>query len=156
MGGIQISARLRLKTNLPTPRNSTIFQGVSTQSAKFSSVNSFRQDLLSTGLFGGITVAMFGTAFAAALLGALVAPALTAGMTRIMDFQFPEVTLPEFTEEAAEKVRSLQNKYPWVGIVENLYIALRADLDMRKGQKFNKFNSDNKLLHRFLRIHIFN
>ena len=87
---------------------------------------------------------MFGTAFAAALLGALVAPALTAGMTRIMDFQFPEVTLPEFTEEAVEKVKSLQTKYPWVGIVENLYTALRAELDMRRGTKFNKLISNKK------------
>ena len=146
MGGIQIIARLRLKTNLPTLRNNTIFQSVSTKSAKFSSVNSFRQDLLSTGLFGGITVAMFGTAFAAALLGALVAPALTAGMTRIMDFQFPEVTLPEFTGEAVEKVRSLQNKYPWVGVVENLYSSLRDELDMRKEQKFIKFTGNKKFL----------
>jgi hypothetical protein len=115
-----------------------------TKCMQFSSLNSFRQDLLSTGLFGGKTVAMFGTAFAAALLGALIAPALTSGITRIMDFQFPEVTLPEFTEEAAEKVRSLQNNYPWVGVVENFYSMLRAEFDMKNGHKFNKLNSKKK------------
>ena len=113
---------------------------------RFSSLYSFRQDLLSTGLLGGITVAMFGTAFAASLLGALVAPALTEGITRIMDFQFPEVTLPEFTEKAAEKVRSLETKDPLVGIMENLYSSLRAELNMRKGQKFIKFSGNKKFL----------
>ena len=65
-------------------------------------------------------------------------------MTRIMEFQFPEVTLPEFTEETVEKVRSLQNKYPWVGVVENLYSMLRAEFDMKNGHKFNKLNSNKK------------
>ena len=81
---------------------------------------------------------MFGTAFAAALLGALVAPALTAGVTRITEFELPEFTLPEISEEAEDEVRSLQTKYPWVAMVENVYSALR------KSQKFNKF-IDNKL-----------
>merc|ERR1712154_749111 len=54
-----------------------------------------RTDILSTGLFGGITVAMFLTAFPAALLGALVAPLLTAGVNRISEIEIPEISLPE-------------------------------------------------------------
>ena len=107
---------------------------------RFSSLYSFRQDLLSTGLLGGITVAMFGTAFAAALLGALVAPALSAGMTRIMDFQFPELTLPEFTEEAVEKVRSLQTQYPWLGIVEIFSQCAQGGIRYEEGNKVQQVN----------------
>merc|ERR1719320_1639828 len=75
-----------------------------------------RTDILSTGVFGGITVAMFLTAFAAALLGALVAPLLTAGVTRIS-----EITLPELPKEAVEEVRALESEYPWVKMAENVY-----------------------------------
>jgi hypothetical protein len=92
-----------------------------------------RQDILSTGLFGGVTIAMFLTALSAALLGALVAPALSAGVTRITEFELPEITLPEISEKVEDEVRSLQTKYPWVGIVENIYSALQ------KSHKFNKF-----------------
>ena len=87
---------------------------------------------------------MFATAFAAALLGALVAPALSAGITRITEFELPEFTLPEITERAVDEVRSLKTKYPWVGIVENVYSAFRAELNFRNSHKFNKF-IDNKL-----------
>ena len=98
----------------------------------------YRQDLLSTG-FGGITLAMFGTAFIAALLGALVAPALSAGITRITEFELPEITLPEISESVDDEVRSLKTKYPWVEIVENVYSAFRAELNFRNSPKFNKF-----------------
>ena len=87
---------------------------------------------------------MFGTAFFAALLGALVAPALSAGITRITEFELPEITLPEISERAEDEVRSLKTKYPWVGMVENVYSALRSELNYRKNHKFNKF-IDNKL-----------
>ena len=107
--------------------------------------SSFRQDLLSTGLFGGITIAMFLTAFLAALLGALVAPALTAGITRISEFELPEITLPELPIEAVEEVRALEDKYPWVGMAENVYGALKDEWNSRKGSKFNKFINNNKL-----------
>ena len=82
---------------------------------------------------------MFVTAFAAALLGALVAPAITAGITRITEFELPEITLPELPVEAVEKVRSLETKYPWVRMVENVYSALRSEVNMRKSTKYNKF-----------------
>merc|ERR1711892_746358 len=104
-----------------------------------------RQDLLSTGLFGGITIAMFLTAFLAALLGALVAPALTAGITRISEFELPEITLPGLPIEAVEEVRALKDKYPWVGMAENVYGALKDEWNSRQGSKFNKFINNNKL-----------
>ena len=92
---------------------------------------------------------MFATAFAAALLGALVAPALSAGITRITEFELPEITVPEITlpeisEKAVDEVRSLKTKYPWVGMVENVYSAVRAELNFRNSHKFKKF-IDNKL-----------
>merc|ERR1711915_586386 len=43
-----------------------------------------RQDI---GFVGGVSVAVLVTVFLAALLGALVAPALTAGVTRVMDLE---------------------------------------------------------------------
>merc|ERR1711892_1201699 len=110
-----------------------------------------RQDILSTSLGGGITIAMAGTAFIAALIGAMVAPVLNEGMTRLMDFEIPElpelpeITLPELPKEAEEKVRSLEATHPWVGIVENAYSALRAEVNMMKSQKFNKLLNKNKL-----------
>merc|ERR1719320_2195748 len=81
-----------------------------------------RTDILSTGVFGGITVAMFLTAFAAALLGALVAPLLTAGVTRIS-----EIELPELPKEAVEEVRALESEYPWVKMAENVYSIIRQE-----------------------------
>ena len=75
---------------------------------------------------------MFLTALSTALLGALVTPALRTVVTRINEFELPEITLPELPLEAVEKVRSLETKYLWVRMVENLYSAVR-------GQKFNKF-----------------
>ena len=86
---------------------------------------------------------MFGTAFVAALLGALVAPALSAGITRITEFELPEFTLPEISEKAVEEVRSLETKYPWVRMVENVYSVLREELNYRKSNKFNKFIDNN-------------
>ena len=113
-------------------------------------IANFRQDILTTGL-GGITVAMFATAFAAALLGAMVAPVLNAGITRLMEIEvpelpeLPEITLPELPKEAVDEVRSLKTKYPWVGMAENVYSAFRAEWNMRKNQKFDKFLNNNKL-----------
>jgi hypothetical protein len=103
-----------------------------------------RQDILSTGLFGGVTIAMFLTALSAALLGALVAPALSAGVTRITEFELPEITLPEISEEVVDEVRSLKTEYPWVEMAEKAYSVLRSELNFRKNPKFNKF-IDNKL-----------
>merc|ERR1711971_255898 len=102
-----------------------------------------RQDILSTGL-GGITIAMFLTAFAAALAGALVAPALSAGISGITEFELPEFTLPEISEKVEDEVRPLKTNYPWVGIVENVYTAVQSELNYRNSHKFDKF-IDNSL-----------
>merc|ERR1711887_404646 len=96
-----------------------------------------RTDILSTGLFGGITVAMFLTAFAAALLGALVAPLLTAGVNRIS-----EIALPELPKEAVEEVRALESEYPWVKMAENVYSIIRQEVNKNK---FSKFSHNDKL-----------
>eukprot|EP00092_Neocalanus_flemingeri_P025641 GFUD01027798.1.p1 GENE.GFUD01027798.1~~GFUD01027798.1.p1 ORF type:complete len:172 (-),score=36.75 GFUD01027798.1:158-673(-) len=103
-----------------------------------------RQDIGRLGL-GEFSVGMVLTAFFAALAGALVAPAITAGISRVMDFELPEITLPELGDEAVEEVRSLEAKYPWVGMVENVYSALRAEVNMRKTQKFDKYINNNNL-----------
>ena len=105
----------------------------------------YRTDILSTGVFGGITVAMFLTAFAAALLGALVAPLLTAGVTRISEIELPEIpeiTLPELPKEAVEEVRALESEYPWVKMAENVYSIIRQEVN---NNKFNKLTHNNKL-----------
>ena len=86
---------------------------------------------------------MFLTALSAALLGALVAPALSTALTRITEFELPEITLPELSLEAIEKVRSFETKYPWVGMVENMYSAVRDEWKLGRGQKFDKFVANN-------------
>ena len=86
---------------------------------------------------------MFLTALSAALLGALVAPALSTAVTRITEFELPEITLPELPLEAVEKVRSLESIYPWVGMLENMYSVVRDELEMGRGHKFNKFVANN-------------
>ena len=102
-------------------------------------------------MFGGITVAMFLTAFAAALLGALVAPLLTAGVNRISQIELPEIpaipeiTLPELTKEAEEEVRALEGDYPWVRMVENVYTVVKEQWNSSQGHKFSKFMHNNKL-----------
>ena len=106
-----------------------------------------RQDILSTSIGGGVTLAMFGTALLAAIIGTAVSSALTMGMNRLatIEFEFPEFTLPELPQEAVEEVRSLESKYPWVALVENVYDALRVELNHRKSSKFNKYLSSNSL-----------
>ena len=67
----------------------------------------------------------------------MVAPALSTAVTRITEFELPEIT--ELTLEAVEKVRSLETNYPWMGMVENVYSVVRDELEMGRGQRFNKF-----------------
>ena len=91
---------------------------------------------------------MFLTAFAAALLGALVAPLLTAGVNRISEIEIPEIpeiSLPELPKEAVEEVRALEADYPWVRVAENVYSILRQEVNTWRGNKFNKFGHNNKL-----------
>ena len=78
---------------------------------------------------------MFLTAFAAALLGALVAPLLTAGVNRISEIELPEIpeiTLPELPKEAVEEVRALESEYPWVKMAENVYSIIRQEVNNNK------------------------
>jgi hypothetical protein len=49
------------------------------------------------------------------------------------EFTLSEITLPEISEKAAEE-----------GIVEKVFSALQAELNLRKSHNFYKFN-DNKL-----------
>merc|ERR1719483_1625594 len=86
-----------------------------------------RQDVA---LLGGLSLGVIGTVFFAALLGALVAPALSAGMTRIMDFEIdlPEIELPELVRKVEEDedkeivdVRSLKQKFHWMKMAEKAY-----------------------------------
>ena len=106
-----------------------------------------RQDLLSAGLFGGVTVAMFGTAFAAALLGSLVAPVFTESVNRIMEFELPDFVLPETedTEEAVQKVRALEEIHPWLILIVQAYKNWHTKLKLERN-KLDKFN-DNQSNH---------
>merc|ERR1712156_738537 len=70
----------------------------------YSSSLQGEEDRQDVGLVGGVSLVVIGTAFAAALLGALVVPVLNAGMTRLMEFQieFPEFELPQIVEKSDE------------------------------------------------------
>merc|ERR1712079_324958 len=80
-----------------------------------------RQDV---GFVGGVSVAVLVTVFLAALLGALVAPALTAGMTRVMDLEIeiPEIELPKIVETPGEVTedapRNFQRNPKWFKVAE--------------------------------------
>merc|ERR1711915_994889 len=81
-----------------------------------------RQDV---GFVGGVSVAVLVTVFLAALLGALVAPALTAGVTRVMDLEIeiPEIELPKIVETRGEETgedapRNFQRKPKWFKVAE--------------------------------------
>merc|ERR1712109_119603 len=81
-----------------------------------------RQDV---GFVGGVSVAVLVTVFLAALLGALVAPALTAGVTRVMDLEIeiPEIELPKIVETPGEVTeedapRNFQRKPKWFKVAE--------------------------------------
>ena len=105
----------------------------------------FRQDFITGGLIGGVSLTVMATAFAAALAGAMIAPMLSATIARLMEFELPEITLPEFPEAAADEVRSLEGRYPWASMVETVYSALRSELNSRQSHKFSKFVNTDKL-----------
>jgi len=104
-----------------------------------------RQDFITGGLIGGVSLTVMATAFAAALAGAMIAPMLSATIARLMEFELPEITLPEFPEAAADEVRSLEGRYPWASMVETVYSALRSELNSRQSHKFSKFVNTDKL-----------
>merc|ERR1712212_708346 len=71
------------------------------------------QDRTDTGLLGGLTIGVLVTVFLAALLGSIVAPALTAAVTRgtelVSKVQLPEITLKDVeSEDMEETARALQ------------------------------------------------
>merc|ERR1712037_270749 len=71
------------------------------------------QDRTDTGLLGGLTIGVLITVFLAALLGSIVAPALTAAVTRGTELastvQLPEITLKDVeSEDVEETARALQ------------------------------------------------
>merc|ERR1712012_783387 len=61
------------------------------------------QDRTDTGVLGGLTIGVLVTVFLAALLGSIVAPALTAAVTRgtelVSKVQLPEITLKDVESE---------------------------------------------------------
>merc|ERR1711936_37043 len=65
------------------------------------------QDRTDTGLLGGLTIGVLITVFLAALLGSIVAPALTAAVTRgtelVSKVQLPEITLKDVESEDMEE-----------------------------------------------------
>merc|ERR1711971_1444990 len=65
------------------------------------------QDRTDTGLLGGLTIGVLVTVFLAALLGSIVAPALTAAVTRgtelVSKVQLPEITLKDVESEDMEE-----------------------------------------------------
>merc|ERR1711877_104813 len=88
-----------------------------------------RQDV---GLLGGVSLAVVGTAFAAALLGALVVPVLNAGMTRLMELeiQMPEFELPKIVEKSNESPRMFQKSSKWMNLAKEV-----ASLMIKKNLK---------------------
>merc|ERR1712210_412420 len=71
------------------------------------------QDRTDTGLLGGLTIGVLITVFLAALLGSIVAPALTVAVTRgtelVSKVQLPEITLKDVeSEDVEETARALQ------------------------------------------------
>merc|ERR1712013_618010 len=72
--------------------------------AGYTSLLQGEEDRQDVGVLGGISLAVLVTVFLAALLGALVAPALTAGVSRVMDLEIeiPEIELPKITDNTIE------------------------------------------------------
>jgi len=71
------------------------------------------QDRTDAGLLGGLGIGVIVTVFLAALLGSIVAPALTAAVTRATELasnvQLPEITLKDIeSEDMEETARALQ------------------------------------------------
>merc|ERR1711909_40871 len=77
--------------------------------------------------------------FLAALLGALVAPALSAGVSRVMDLEIeiPEIELPKIADNTIEdddedvkiiEARSLKKKSPWMKMAQGALSLLEHKL----------------------------
>ena len=102
----------------------------------------FRQDFL-----GSVTPLSIGTVFVAALLGAMVAPALSSATRSLMDFaiEIPniEFSLPGAEEEVNE-VRSLEGGEDWSRILTNVAHNLAQEFSSKYKGRFQKLlNSEN-------------
>lgn len=102
----------------------------------------FRQDLL-----GSVTPLTVATVFVAALLGAMVAPALSSATRSLMDFaiEIPniEFSLPGAEEEVNE-VRSLEGGEDWSRILTNVAHNLAQEFSSKYKGRFQKLlNSEN-------------
>merc|ERR1712154_601078 len=91
--------------------------------AGYTSLLQDEEDRQDVGLIGDLSLAVIATVFLAALLGALVAPALSAGVSRVMDLEIeiPEIELPKISDNTIEDedvevidARSLNKKSPWM------------------------------------------
>merc|ERR1711892_500283 len=97
--------------------------------AGYASLLQGEEDRQDVGFLGDISLAVIVTVFLAALLGALVAPAFTAGFSRVMDFEIniPEIEFPKIVEKNTIddnldnlddieiiEARSMKKKSPWM------------------------------------------
>merc|ERR1711990_1401056 len=82
------------------------------------------QDRTDTGLLGGLTIGVLITVFLAALLGSIVAPALTAAVTRgtelVSKVQLPEITLKDVESEDMEEDATARAFQAGLSFVQNL------------------------------------
>merc|ERR1712088_408694 len=82
------------------------------------------QDRTDTGLLGGLTIGVLITVFLAALLGSIVAPALTAAVTRgtelVSKVQLPEITLKDVESEDMEEDDTARAFQAGLSFVQNL------------------------------------
>merc|ERR1712212_1178315 len=96
--------------------------------AGYTSLLQGEEDRQDVGFLGGISLAVLVTVFFAALFGALVAPALSAGVSRVMDLEIeiPEIELPKITNNSIEddedveiiEARSLKKNSPWMKMAQ--------------------------------------
>merc|ERR1711935_519126 len=94
--------------------------------AGYASLLQGEEDRQDVGFLGDISLAVIVTVFLAAVLGALVAPAFTAGFSRVMDLEIdiPEIEFPKIIEKNSVEeniddveiidARSIKNKSPWM------------------------------------------
>ena len=97
-------------------------------------------------MFEAITPLTVVTVFAAALLGAMVAPALSSATRSLMDMaiEIPniEFTIPG-TEEEENEVRSLGGSQTWSRILTNVATNLADEFSQKYKGKFQKLLNKN-------------
>merc|ERR1711935_21200 len=111
--------------------------------AGYASLLQGEEDRQDVGFLGDISLAVIVTVFLAALLGALVAPAFTAGFSRVMDLEIniPEIEFPKIVEKNTIddnldnlddvdiiEARSMKNKSPWMDMANVAFSLLEHKL----------------------------